>query len=130
MTPKALVDFVEKTSTFEQADPIIIVGSSFYPYGVTVTSALPDWTYTVGGVMQTQMLENDPSLGAPWVSLIGHRVEPHLGTSILYGNYSVLLQGSGIPPTSAISQTGLIPASAQSLLFEAEPGVWFSCCSE
>jgi hypothetical protein len=37
------------------------------------------------------------------------------------GNYSVLLQGSGVPPAVSISQTGLIPAGTQSLHFEAQP---------
>jgi len=104
---------------FEQASPVIIVGSPYYPYEVTAASALPDWTVTEGGVQQTQITENDPSLGAPWVVLIGPN-GGNSGYAPIDGYYSVLLQGSGVPQVPAISQTGLIPAGTQSLLFEAQ----------
>jgi hypothetical protein len=106
---------------FEQADPMSS-GDPLNPDAVTAGSALPDWTVTIGAVQQTQVLYNDPSLGAPAVMLVG------LGGSLygfapIDGNYSVLLQGSFDSSVPAISQTGLIPAGTQSLLFEAQPGV-------
>jgi len=106
---------------FEEANPVIVAGSPYYPYGVTAASALPDWTATEGGVQQTQITENAPSLGAPWVVLISSA--DTTGFLPIDGNYSVLLQGSGVSSLPAISQTGLIPAGTQSLYFEAQAGV-------
>ena len=104
---------------FEQANPVPIVGSPYYPYAVTAASALPYWTVTIGGVQATQVFYNDESLGSPSVSLIGPGHNPNVVPPPIDGNYSVLLQGS-FPGSAAISQTGLIPAGTQSLLFEAE----------
>ena len=100
---------------FEQANPVSS-GVGYPPYYVTAASALPYWTVTIGGVQQTQVLENDPSLGSPEVMLVG----PGGPTAALDGNYSVLLEGSDA--IASISQTGLIPGGTQSLLFEAEKG--------
>lgn len=104
---------------FEQANPVIVAGSPYYPYGVTAASALPGWTVALGGVSQTQITEDDPSLGSSWVSLVG---PGDLYGSPIDGNYSVLLQGGGPAPSASISQTGLIPVGMQSVLFEAQPG--------
>jgi hypothetical protein len=106
---------------FEQADPVIVVGSPSNPYEVTAASALPDWTVTIGGVQQTQMSENSPSLGGPLVMLAGPG--DAFGFPPIDGNYSVLLQGTFSSSLPAISQTGLIPAGTQSLYFEADPGI-------
>jgi len=106
---------------FEQANPVIVVGSPYYPYDVTAASALPYWTVTIGGVQQSQITENDPSTGAPWVMLCGP--DSSFGFPPIDGNYSVLLQGSGVSSVPSISQTGLIPAGTQSLLFEGKPGL-------
>jgi len=62
---------------------------------------------------------NDLSLGTPNVSLLG--LNHQYGPAPLDGAYSIILQafpyGTGSP---SISQTGLVPASARSLFFEAE----------
>jgi hypothetical protein len=105
---------------FEEANPVIVDGSPYYPYGVTSASALPNWTVSIGGVPQTQIVENDPSLGAPSVMLAGPG--DAFGFPPIDGNYSVLLQGSFSSSVPAISQTGLIPAGTQSLYFEAQTG--------
>jgi hypothetical protein len=105
---------------FEQANPVMANGGPYYPYGVTAASALPYWTVDVGGVQQTSIPENAPSLGAPEVVLIS--TANTFGSSPIDGNYSVLLEGSDGAGLPAISQTGLIPAGSQSLLFEAQPG--------
>jgi len=99
---------------FESANP----GTTF-SFGVPVSSALPGWTVTIGGVQQTDVGVNAFSTGAPYVSLIG----PGGPVSAIDGNYSVLLTGSAVPSVPSISQTGLIPAGTQSLLFEAVPGL-------
>jgi len=89
---------------FEEANPVIVVGSPYYPYGVTAASALPYWTVTIGGVQQTQITENDPATGSTWVMLCGPNSQ------------------FGFAPldaaTAAISQTGLIPSTAQTLLVD------------
>jgi hypothetical protein len=105
---------------FELANPVS-AGDSLNPDAVTVASALPYWSVTIGGVQQTEINENDPSLGAPAVMLIGPGYSP--GAGPLDGNYSVLLTGSAVSALPAISQTGLIPAGEQSLYFEAQPGI-------
>jgi hypothetical protein len=104
---------------FEQANPVIVVGSPYYPYGVTAATALPNWMVSLGGVSQTQITENSPSTGSSWVSLVG---PGDLYGSPIDGNYSVLLQGGGPAPSASISQTGLIPAGMQSVFFEAQAG--------
>jgi hypothetical protein len=98
---------------FEEANPVMINGS---PY-VTAASALPYWTAAIGGVQQSQLTENDPSVGAPWVMLVGPGFPYY---SPLDGNYSVFLQGSGVSALPSISQTGTIPAGTESLLFDAQ----------
>jgi PEP-CTERM motif len=102
---------------FEQADPIS-AGNPLEPYLVTAASALPYWTVTFGGVQQTDIFYNDPSAGSPMVTLLGPGDVYYNGP--IDGDYSVLLQGGEEPFVPAsISQTGLIPAGTQSLLFEA-----------
>ena len=108
---------------FEQANIVPIVGSPLYPYAVTVANALPYWSVFYGNVEQSQITFNDPSLGATAVTLYT------TGYPVIEGNYSVLLQGgvtlsrgAETPAAASISQTGLIPAGTQSLLFETELG--------
>jgi len=108
---------------FEQANPVIVVGSPYYPYAVTVASALPAWTVSYGISPQTQITFNSPALGSTWVTLIGTGYQGYPGIQgPIDENYSVLLQGGVTASAASISQTGLIPGSTQSLLFEAKPG--------
>ena len=105
---------------FEQADPMS-AGNPLYPEAVTTASALPDWTVTIGGVQQTEVFYDAPSLGGPAVMLVGPGNDP--GFAPIDGYYSVLLQGTFSSSLPAISQTGLIPAGTQSLFFEAQAGI-------
>jgi hypothetical protein len=100
---------------FEQANPVSIVGSPYYPYAVTVASALPYWSVSYGTVQQTRMFYDAPSAGATQVTLVGD------GYGAIDGNYSVLLQGGITVSAASISQSGLIPLGTQSLFFEAQP---------
>jgi hypothetical protein len=105
---------------FEEANIVPIVGSPLYPYAVTVANALPDWTVDYGAVQQTQILYNNPSLGATAVTLLASSYPGSAGP-IIDGNYSVFLQGglfNGAQANASISQTGQIPAGTQSLLFD------------
>jgi len=97
---------------FELANP----GSITFSLNVPVSSALPDWTVTIGGDQQMDVGYNSFSTGAPTVSLIG----PGGPVTAIDGSYSVLLTGS--TAIASISQTGLIPSGTQSLLFDAEQG--------
>ncbi|MGD0816601.1 MAG: hypothetical protein ABSA83_23670 [Verrucomicrobiota bacterium] len=101
---------------FEEANLTPIAGSPYYPYAVTVANALPGWTVDYGDVQQTQILYNNPSTGSTAVTLLANGYGPPID-----GNFSVLLQGgvvSGTPTAASISQTGMIPATAEYLTFE------------
>ncbi len=104
---------------FELAKIIPDPDSPYYPYGIATTNALPGWTVLIGGSQVTSISYNDQAVGGTWVS-----IDATNGLQIS-GRDSVFLQGGFYPftaPTAAISQTGLIPISAVSLLFQAQPG--------
>jgi len=102
---------------FEQANPIY----SDYPLYVTAASALPYWTVYYGNVQQTQITYDATSTGSTLVSLIGPGGSSGFPPfAPIDGNYSVVLTGGGTSPGASISQTGLIPAGSQSLLFDAQ----------
>jgi len=96
---------------FEQARP-----NPDTPGSVTAVSALPHWTASIDGVQQTEVEYDEISGGAASVALVSAAIPYY---PAIDGNYSVLLQA--YPPGSvvSISQTDLIPAGSQSLLFEA-----------
>jgi hypothetical protein len=106
----ALAQGTFQNLNFEEAIPNPYSGS------ISAANAIPDWTAEIGGVPQTQIVQNFFSTGDPEVVLITPN-NPQLPP--LEGSYSVLLTGSFIASAS-ISQTGLIPAGTQSLLFDAE----------
>jgi hypothetical protein len=97
---------------FESAN----IGSTIFSTSVPVSSALPDWMVTIGGVQQTDVGVNAFSTGAPAVSLIA----PGGPLPAIDGDYSVFLTGS--TAIASISQTALIPSGTQSLFFEAQQG--------
>lgn len=101
---------------FEAANPVS-AGQTGNPNAVTAASAFPFWSVYSGNVQLTVVNYNDPDLGTTTVGLVGP-------TSPIFpaidGNYSVLLQGGGTASAASISQTGLIPAGSESLLFRAQ----------
>jgi hypothetical protein len=101
---------------FESARIIpLTTGANFPPYSVAVTNAVPGWSVFFGTNQVNQITYNDPALGSTFATLWATN-----GAQIS-GNFSLLLQG-GLTDTSAtISQTGLVPLSAASMLFEAQP---------
>ena len=101
---------------FEQANPVVDPNSPYYPYAVKTASALPGWTVTIGNSQPADITENAPAIGSTWVMLCGPN--SHVGFAPLDGNYSVLLQGGGTAATAAITQTGFIPSTAQTLLVD------------
>ena len=59
---------------FENANPVPIFPSEYYPYAATPSSALPGWAGSINGVPVTQVFRNDYALGTasidifrPWV---------------------------------------------------------------
>jgi hypothetical protein len=91
-------------------------------YGGSVSSldALPFWTCFLGSNQVTQVLHNNFTLGQASIDILG----PNWSYGyILDGQYTVVLQpgagGSGYDVGASISQTGLVPADAQSLQFRA-----------
>jgi hypothetical protein len=93
---------------FEQATPAQFSGT------VSAADALPYWTPEIGGVPQTEILQNGLSTGDPEVVLL----TPRSPQPPLDGDYSVLLTGSF--DSASISQTGEIPFGTQSLFFDAK----------
>lgn len=88
------------------------------PAVVPITNAIPGWT-AVGTPSANDILYNDVSLGSPTVSLVG--INNQFDPSSLDGSFSVVLQAF-FTGGASISQTALVPVSAESLLFEAKQG--------
>jgi hypothetical protein len=118
-----------KNLKFEQANPVIDLGSIYYPYGVYAASALPGWTAYVGTTQLTDVWQNNYTLGLANVDIFGPNY-PAAGFTfgfapgIIDGNYSVLLQAGGDPnngtlEAASIMQPGFVPPTAQSLEFKA-----------
>lgn len=97
---------------------------------VPASNALPGWTaYFVnpppfGSNQVTEVAYDNSSLGGAAVAVID--VNNAFGPPPLQGNYSVWLFGSGgsgeTDIAAMISQTGLVPSAAKSLLMDASPG--------
>ncbi len=101
---------------FEMARIIPIVGGPNYRYDIATTNALPAWNAFIGSSQVPQITYNDPALGSTYITLWATN-----GAQIS-GNFSVLLQGGLTASAASISQSGLVPVSAESLLFEAQAG--------
>jgi len=102
---------------FEEANvpPIYLEGEGNQ---IDPALAFPGWTVlpnSSGYLYPTTTFYNDVSLGGPAVTLIGPPFPNASGLNPLQGSYSVLLQYFGIGGPPALSQTGLIPADAESI---------------
>jgi hypothetical protein len=91
-------------------------------YGGSVFSldAIPGWTGFLGTNQVTQVLQNDETLGDASIDILG----PYWNLGgIIEGQYTVVLEpglGPGdVNASASITQVGLVPANAQSLLFKA-----------
>jgi len=84
---------------------------------VPIANALPGWTGYVGGNQIGDVLYNNISIGTPLISFHG----PGSLSPILQGSYSVSLEP--FSSTAAITQSGVIPATAQSLRFYASGSI-------
>jgi len=95
---------------FESAQIIRLPGGP-YVNSIATTNALPGWDVYIGANQRSQITYNNPALGSTFVSIVV------TNGSQLAGNVSVSLQGGLTAAAATITQTGLVPASAQSLLF-------------
>ena len=111
---------------FESASLVPIPGD---PYGrVQFATAFPGWTGLVGGEQQTAALYNNAFLGTSAISIIdsGWSITyPNLG-GVISGNFTAILQAGVLvtptnyyPADATLSQTALVPATAESLRFRA-----------
>jgi len=93
--------------------------SLYYPNAVYASNAIPGWT-AVGFLSPNDILYDDLSLGATSVTICGTN-SPN-SPSALDGMFSIDLYGGVEGPTAgaSISQTGLVPDDALSILFIAQ----------
>ena len=103
---------------FESAN-LSPIPSGQYGGEVPISSALPGWNASIGGVSVTQVLQNNYTGGATCVDLFGPNWTL-LGPGIIGGNYTVYLQAfSSSQGNVSLWQNGTIPANAASLEFSA-----------
>jgi hypothetical protein len=101
---------------FEAATIVPDPSSSFYPYAVYASDAIPGWTPT-GFLGPNEILYNTVSLGATSVSIF----DINGFNPVIDGAFSIQLYGGwGIPTGASISQTSLVPVDAASILFRAQ----------
>ena len=86
---------------------------------IAASNAVPGWTVYFGGSPQGMVVNNGINSGAPGVS-IAYTPSAYLQQ----GNYSVVLQGSGLTggPKGGIGQVGEIPTGTVSTLLRLSPG--------
>jgi hypothetical protein len=100
---------------FENATIIPDPSSVYYPNAVYASNAIPSWTAT-GFIGPNDILYNSASLGSTSVSILGTNGFPNA----LDGKFSVYLYGGLTATSASISQTAIVPVSAESILFEAQ----------
>jgi hypothetical protein len=103
---------------FESATITPDPSSPYYPNAVYASSALPGWTAT-GFIGPNEILYNSASTGATSVSILGVNGFP----KALDGQFSIYLYGGVTAASASISQTAVVPASSESILFEAQGGM-------
>jgi hypothetical protein len=97
---------------FESANVIPPGGGGF---GLPFAQAFPGWTGFKGGTQILESWYNSTSLGAAGISIQDRNA---IGYSAIEGQFSAFLEASGFNPSSqsvSLSQTGLVPAAAQSI---------------
>jgi hypothetical protein len=103
---------------FESAN-LSPIPSGQYGGDVPITSALPGWSASIGGVQVTQVLQNNSTIGTASIDILGpnlNSVEP----GIIDGNYTVFLQAFNVGQGNmSLWQNGTVPANARSLQFSA-----------
>jgi hypothetical protein len=107
---------------FEGANPISY-GPPYPNSYVTVASALPGWQGFVGGSATPVVWLDGLSTGGAGISIVNN--DSQAGTQALQGNWSAVLFAGGEPAnqgvivSTALTQTGVIPAGTQSIQMDA-----------
>src|SRR5258707_10862572 len=106
---------------FESAVLVPVPGD---PYGsVYFSPAFPGWTASIAGVTQTTTLHSSSFLDTSGTGIIDRISNPPFNIPVIEGNYSALLQAAYSyplqPPYTTLSQSGIVPPTAQTLLFKA-----------
>lgn len=105
--------FVNLDFESSQVTPLPIDSMEVVPTSV----AFPGWTALLRGFSQSTVGHNRVSLGTPQIAILG----PTTFFGIVQGQFTAVLQSQ--PDVSVfVGQTGLIPADAKSLRFEAVLG--------
>ena len=109
---------------FESADLTPIPPGQFGG-SAPIGFALPGWTGYLGTNRVSSVLQNNLTLGTASLDILGPNWNNVGGIRIIDGQYTVILQpgfdpfGSGHDVSASISQTGLVPANAESIRFKA-----------
>jgi hypothetical protein len=92
---------------------------------VLFAPAFPGWTGSIGGVQLGTAVYNDAALDSSAISIIDHGYTGVFtgAGGVIAGNFTAILQAglggaSQTPADTTLSQTGLVPAPAQSLRFQ------------
>jgi len=118
-----VVQSVQAQGTLQNLDfesaTLTAIPSGQYGGEVPLGAALPGWDASIGGVPVTQVLQNNITLGAASIDILGPNWTT-LGPGIIDGNYTLFLQAenSGQGKVS-LWQDGLVPANAKSIHFSA-----------
>jgi hypothetical protein len=103
---------------FESAD-LSPIPSGQFGGEVSLSSALPDWNGLIDGTVVTQVLQNNETLGAASIDILGPNWTL-LGPGIIDGSYTVFLQAFNTAQGNvSLWQDGTIPANTESLQFRA-----------
>ena len=104
--------------TFQNLDfESAIIPNGTQPGLVLVSNALPGWSVYYGISQMTQIYYNNLSLGSSRVNLVSSN-DPS-GESAIEGNFGVIMQGGTTAASVSIRQTGLVPDTAESIMFKA-----------
>ena len=86
-----------------------------------IQAALPGWAGYLGSIPQTEVRHNNPSTGPGAIEVYGPEWTAPL---VIEGRFSVALVPGSVPPNlgeslpASLSQTGLVPETANSLFFK------------
>ena len=115
--------------TFQNLDfEAAVIEQTQAPGFVSATNALPGWTVYRGTNQEANVLYSAVGHGGTLVDLLGTNSTLTDGYHSLGGEFSVMLQGGVISgpggilyaASASILQTGVVPASAKSVLFKAQ----------
>ncbi len=112
---------------FESATPSTPILGPVGPFYQPVGLALPGWTAYMGTTPQSEILQNDYTLGSGSVDIFGPDYtaagpQGSFDPGIIDGNFTVFLQAGAPSPglgNASIEQYGTVPMAIQSLEFKA-----------